>query len=510
MSNQIADSYNTEKPLSEFEVMELANILTANKELDKKQALGQLADKLLTEDQPISKFNTEILPVPLRDYVDSVCSQTDADPIMVTASLLGTISSFINKSILIENENYFQTLYPNLWMLSISPSGSFKTTALNKGAKLAIDYDQIIDDEIGVLKDETEKLQSNESNYPKKNSFEIKKKIIDLKKKKKLLPDKTTPEALLEMLSNGQSGLILISEYGPWLKNMEKKSNVDLKGIFTHFYDVPYNYNYTTKTKGESIISRPFISIVAVSTMVWLEQNIKNEDFSSGFLARFLLFSPLHKKSVPPALPMTDEYDNAPMAKLREILEKIPDYREHIICGESKEYFEKIHSSLYEASEKLPDHLQEKIEPHLKRWSPYILKIAMIFQFINDEYYGNNYQYNGSKFLKNCSYIFRPISIESLESAYSFVQYAIESTMHLYRNEFGESLHQKKCKKVLTYIAKKKGFITRQQLLSSHTLEGGVAEYDYVLLTLADQGKINIQEKHPKTITEYSLAGEIE
>ena len=455
-------------------------------------------------------FNTKILPIPIRDYVDSICVQTDADPIMVTASLLGTISSYLNTGIYIDQPTYFQKLYPNLWMLSVSPSGTFKTTALNMGAKIAIEDDALIDQKIMDMKCQSDmfysKNDSINTNQNSKNKLEINK----LKKQRRLLPDKVTPEGLLEVLAIGQKGLILISEFGPWLKNMEKKSNTDLKGQLTHFYDVPYSYNYTTKSKGELIITLPFISIVAVSTMVWLEKNIHNEDFSSGFLARFLLFSPNQQQTTPPALPPINDLNFTDGNALRDILRTAPKDREYIIEGNAKEYFETVHNSLYDISYKLPIYLQVKLEPHLKRWSPYILKVAMIFQFVNDSYEKKNYSYKDSAFLKNTKYYLRPILKDSIEAAYYFVQYAIKSTIHLYSDELGESGHQKKCKKILKYIAKKGGLVTRQELLSSHTLEGGYKEYDYILDTLRNQGKINCQEKKPLTLSEISLTGQFE
>ena len=160
-------------------------------------------------------------------------------------------------------------MYPNIWQLAISQSGNFKTTALNKGTKIAIENDKAINNEIALLKNQLDAL-GKESLKSGSNSTHLKEQIRTLSVKKVLLPDKTTPEALLEHLSEGHAGMIKISEFGAWLANMDKKHNNDLKGIFTDFYDVPSSYSYKTKTQGHLVINEPYITITAVSTMPWV------------------------------------------------------------------------------------------------------------------------------------------------------------------------------------------------------------------------------------------------
>ena len=96
----------------------------------------------------IDSINLSSLPTRLRAYVEEIIDTTDADPVMVVMSVLSMASAFVKKTCYIpESGNgsveggYFQKLYPNLWVVCISPSGSFKTTALNKGFKLAYEHD---------------------------------------------------------------------------------------------------------------------------------------------------------------------------------------------------------------------------------------------------------------------------------------------------------------------------------------------------------------------------------
>ena len=127
---------------------------------------------------------------------------------------------------------------------------------------------------------------------------------------------------------------------------------------------------------------------------------------------------------------------------------------------------------MYFDLEKEPTKTKEIIGPFLKRWSPYVLKIAILMEAVSDP----------------DSDIIRP---ESIAAAFSVVEYAIKSTIFLFKNELGESEQQRKQRIVLEYIAKRGGAVVRKQLIASKILDGGANEYDYVLGTLMAMGKID-------------------
>ena len=72
------------------------------------------------------------------------------------------------------------------------------------------------------------------------------------------------------------------------------------------------------------------------------------------------------------------------------------------------------------------------------------------------------------------------------------VDYAIKSTIYLFKNELGESDQQRKQRKILEYIANRGGKVKRSQLIASRVLDGGAGEYDYVLQSLGDAGQIEV------------------
>jgi len=425
--------------------------------------LKKRADLIVNQaSSPCGPFDTSCLPDSLASYINSICMTTEADPIIVTTAVLCMISSFMKRSHFIPefdssqtNPVYFQTLYPNLWCLNISRSGTFKSTALNKGFKIAYDKDEETD--LAMKAALPQQIQA-------------------LKETFTLLPTRITVEALIEHLSEGYGGALVCSEFGTWLESLEKNYNLGLKPLFTELYDVPRIYTYKSKGSGELKVKEPFISIWGASTAEWVRRNVGPEDVSSGFFARFLIFYPPQNDSIPPALPKGKGPIDPTVEKgIKDILEQLPGTMSYDFTRESKEAFCDFHESLYSSfKEDLSERGREMLEPYIKRWSPYALKIGILLQ----------------PFLDSTS---STIGLAALEGAIKIVEYAMQSTNWLFQNELGESDHQRKCRKVLEYIAKRAGEVDRKRLISSKVLKGGVTEYDQILESLDQSGQIEIQ-----------------
>ncbi len=72
----------------------------------------------------------------------------------------------------------------------------------------------------------------------------------------------------------------------------------------------------------------------------------------------------------------------------------------------------------------------------------------------------------------------------------SLIQYAIASSKELFSTQLGLSEHQQKCESILEFIVKQGGKVKRSKLIASRILEGGKNEYDYMLETLMEQGRV--------------------
>jgi hypothetical protein len=421
------------------------------------QALADRAKDILDSKEPCGSFDTSGLPTILDEYIQSICETTEAEPMIVTQSVLCTLSALIKKKCFIPEGQYFQMLFPNLWTLTIAPSGDFKTTGLNKGANLAWLLQKEINDRLN-------KYEEDESEEG------VRQKII-IRKDSAILPNRVTAEGLLTSLSEDCGGMILCSEFGEWLENLTRSHNQGLKPLLTDLYDVPVQYSYKRSNRESLIVNRPFITINGVSTLSWIRENLKPSDVSSGFFARFLLFYPPHKKVIPPALPVNRRLDYSNEDEIRRIINDVPEDYSWFISDQAKHLFHSIHDSMYKEIGRQDEKTKEFLSPYLKRWSPYVLKIAMILQpFIS----------NGTN----------QISKEAIEGAYSIVEYAIKSTNYLFNNELGETKQQTKQRKVLEYIAKHNGKVKRSVLQKSKVLGGGTQDYEYILETLETAGEI--------------------
>jgi len=448
---------------------------SASKNTGKSNAGGYPVN-ILQDQRPTQEFDISMLPSVLKDYVAAVCETTEADPVMIVMALLGALSALINTNVHIPDGEYFQTLYPNLYMLSILESGQFKTTALRKGAKPVFQHQKKIQD---WVKQGEEFLKHLKKSKGKEDNVDVAERNVKrLMIKDHVLPDRSTPEGFFLHLSEGYKGVLIISEFGPWLESLEKSYIIGLKGLLTDFYDVPEQRQVKTKTGGELIVREPFISIAGVSTLPWIEKNLSKDDVSIGFFARFLIFYPPYKETVPAALPGKKQMDRGAEKRLFRLLDRIPQGRRYMFTPKAEKLFDILHNNLHRSNEKLPQESQHLFHPYLKRWSPYILKLAMIMQFCDDP---------GSVKIKE----------RAIRVAAYIVNYAITSTTYLFRNELGKSPHQIKCAKVLRYIKKNGSTVTRGKLQSSHILDGGSQDYDYVLESLITSGQIDI-DRAPK------------
>lgn len=184
--------------------------------------LDERAKRVLSQfDNPCGEFDTANLPPLLRNLIEHYQSTTDAAAITPLSSFLTTASGFHRQKSLIPefnfdnpNQGYFQRLYANIWTLMIAPSGSFKTTGQNKGARFGHEKRAELRKEIAKLRREygAQAIDLMKDNSKEKKEFE--RKLRELRRQDVFLPNKITAEALLQHLSEGYAGTILCSEFG--------------------------------------------------------------------------------------------------------------------------------------------------------------------------------------------------------------------------------------------------------------------------------------------------------
>ena len=427
----------------------------------------------------MNPFDIKDLPIIFKELLKETSDFSDADPIIVVGALLSSISGYLKTAHRMARGEYYQDLYPVVWMLTLLESGGFKSTGQNLGSQIAKDKHNLIMERIAS---EEKKLVNEKGKLVTLDGRERDEAFQDIQREDVILPSLSTPQGLLQDLSRGLGGTIFHDEFAIWLSNMEKQYNAGLKSLFTTLFDVPERFETKTAGKGTLRLIRPFVSICGISALDWIKKQIQPSDVESGFFARFLLFAPFQNSKIPDALPRKKDISGLREKEdsIKKILGEVAyQKRDYTLSVEAKKEFEMRHAELHQYVTHADDRIRTILGPYARRWSPYLLKVAMICQ----PFFERRAQRakNRTEAIIDC---------DALRGAASIVEYAIESTVYLFEEELGISAHQEKCKIVLGYIAKKGKRVLRKTLLASKILEGGAKDYDYVLQTLHETERL--------------------
>jgi hypothetical protein len=447
--------------------------------------LKGVADSILKGLEQPDDFDFNMLPKFLSDYIKEAGADTKAHPIMVLSAFLGSLSAAMRHKFYlpgyhpgVEEKQWRGDLHPNIWTIAVADSGFFKSTALNAGAEIIWEKERDILSKIQDLKNDDED--------------QVKDTINGWESGRNILPNKVSTEGLFDRMSKSGGGVVLASEFGGWLANLEASYNGSLKQTLTNWYDVPMFDEEQTRGKGSLILEKPYIAIAGVSTSKWIKENIDVETaIASGFFARFLLFSPPTRMERPDALPPRGKSERIQKTKMEDVFEYVINKsREepvlYYLDESARSVFEDCHNEIYDIWENSPKEDQDILSPFVQRWCPYVLKLAMIMQVIID---------------KDADII----SGQALRASYHIVKYSISSTAWLIKHKLTISDFQDLVDKVLNYIANKGAEVTRAVLTASRSLPGDTKQYDRVIDFLESAGKLKITKVGKKSDEIYTL-----
>jgi hypothetical protein len=458
--------------------------------LPQPEQMEQICSSLLDQKEP-EEFDDTHMPPILRDHVREACELTEASSAIIYGTALSCLGAHAGIKLTIQPPNYFIPLYGNLWCLSISESGSFKTTALNAGSARLRDREQKI---IHEIRDVESRINTLRGDGVQDGDDELMESVNELERYKsirKVLPNKASWEACIDRIDETGGGVWLLSEFGAWLATLETVHNRGFRQNLTELYDVPTFFEDVTRTRGSKILRSPFVAISGVSTLEFLQGLLGKDDAGSGFLARFLLFKPPVTDKVPHALPqknmkIQELHSYRLLSEIYNQLDNISVSLEYSISLEGQKIFEDYHNDMFSRFHDSNDGTKSILDPFLKRWSPSVLKSAMLFQYLLD----SDSQIIGES---------------AIMAGISLSLYAEKCTRYLFDRELGESVQQNKWRRVIEYLANRGGSVTRQQLISSKVLDGGHGEYDYVLTSLEHQGKAFVEKTDGKIVSNSKI-----
>jgi len=423
-----------------------------------KKILEDLSHNILAKQTPLNqKFNLDLVPPSIRDYILELSKTTDAEPVTLLMSFIVSFSVVSRHKIYFESKmesanGYFQRLYANIWSIVLNGSGQFKTTALKRGSHIMRELE----------------TESNRHTLATGGSM----------------------QGFRADVEENNGGGLLISEFKAWMNEINQNHNQGFQAMLTDWYDVPDKAIHRIVKDGKVIIvRRPFISICGASTMAWFKEFLSAKEIDSGFLARFLFFCPPQNRTIPPFMPREKgRVDPNVTHRVRNIFTQISSKQDGFLkyrfTPDAERLAAEFHDQLYQQAESVLDEQSYNyIESYLKRWSPYIVKLAMLFQQFHD----------------NTTDL---ISCEAVESAKAVLAYSIQSTTYLIQNKL-KSPFQDKADRVLTWLAKggtkgkrAKGTAKYQELITSNLFTEpdfkGSESYDKVLEYLEHSGQLSI------------------
>jgi hypothetical protein len=121
-----------------------------------------------------------------------------------------------------------------------------------------------------------------------------------------VLPSEFSPEAFLDKLGRAPAGLLIYPEFSRALAAFRRDYMAGMVERLTELYDSPPHYSRELRGGNRIEIERPVVSILAGSTLEWLQRQMGEDDVRGGFFPRFLFVSEGPKNRSLPIPPPPD------------------------------------------------------------------------------------------------------------------------------------------------------------------------------------------------------------
>ena len=416
---------------------------------------------LQSEKLKYSSINEIVSESPLlKRWMDSTKEQTDAPDDFLAASGLQLVASVMGNLSFI---GFGSTrIYPHLWMVLVAPSGFYrKTTALNLTRR--------------ILADMEFPVQWTDYKVDKKSVCGVNdvmpQRIIrsgaDL-----LAPDRFSIDLITEELQDRPAMLMVQSEFGAFLVEIDKMYNQGAKETLTDIYDsgmfIKFNKTIKRENNGQPIkVDNTALSIFSASTKDWLEQYVRLSDIGAGFIARFL-FVPVYKKTRTHGWPKTRD-DKLYEALKHDVAALRKTVRGEFDASEIKPFYELWYYNLEKRSE--TEEASTNMIGFDTRLSVYALKFAMIM--------------HASKYANT------KLTLDSLISGIQLAEYFREKTNELFQTTF-LSRFDKNVRRMAEYIYRNDHAKTKRQLQQrAGSYEIRALEFKEIMEILEEDGDVH-------------------
>ncbi|MCF8241072.1 MAG: DUF3987 domain-containing protein [Melioribacteraceae bacterium] len=400
-------------------------------------------------------------------YYDSISSS----PLeYLLTGTLASLSGAVGKNV------YFKItdsmlIHLNVWAVIIGRSTIMKkTTALNIVKQ---DLQRIETKNFHEYKKAVSQYQRELETSGNKQS---KSTIIKPIRKHILLPQDSTIESLSEILACSDRGLLTHSEFGSFLLQLNRGYSADAKQFLTTIYDVPDSYEVSRVTKENTLLERPYISILGASTIDWIKEHSTETDLRSGFFARFIYS--IHNFPDKPHIPLlelsnltkrSDRYINT--REIYDYLVSINDIIELTITKDAADYH-KIYDN--ESYKELLNSANDNELSFKARLLIYSLKFAGLIAITEQR---------------------KVVELNDMKDGILIAEYYKRNVEKLLNNELIDNKFEIKEQRILSIISKYKGKILRSDLMNN--FKGKAKDLDEILTNLKEKDLIEeVKEKN--------------
>jgi len=290
-----------------------------------------------------------------------------------------------------------------------------------------------------------------------------------------VMPAEFSPEAFLERLERTPAAVLIYPELARALTAFRRDYMAGMVERLTELYDAPQTY--TRELKGRSFtIKQPVLSILAASTMEWLQRTMGEDDVRGGFYPRFL-FVPEGMRGSTMALPPPPD-PHAETALVRGLSRLIHLHGEADLSGVRTGYerwFDRMVTSIYMQDD------SEILSAFAGRLSVTVLKLALLYHVAETD---------------NLT-----VSPEALERALALAGWLQEATGWLLQDGLSFSRWDKDRKRVLGLIQRRQGIPHSALLKASHSPARLLKE---IANTLIEEGTV-LAEQHSGVTHYYTL-----
>ena len=315
--------------------------------------IKEKVEPILTQEEPIEEkkqASLDLSGIPAENfimkYISYAVKMTDAYPEYHLGNALFLLSMAANRKIQVRFAH--DTIYPNIWIFLIGDS-----TIARKTASITIGYEKIGVPVFGFAP---------------------------------YLPQSTSPEALIEELSNAPKSSLVRDEAGGFLRELEKNYMSGFKDVLCSLYD---NKDYHRKIRTgqrknaqtDFNIKNPFVNLLFATTPDVFKNYTNYLDVTSGWLVRFLYITPDHEKEWKGYRKETLDDSNHRM-KIQEQLNYIkfqivesPTVIDYELSDEATLFFTKWQQETETAAMRGKDKNKLRV---LGRMHTYAVKIAML------------------------------------------------------------------------------------------------------------------------------------